>query len=129
MMSPKDYLKQYRESMEITAHLHEQAAQLKAGCSSLKDALGHRVPLDGACAAHLDFLAAVQPVLDAEAGRRAAIRAAVSQLPEPYRGVLTVRYIGGVSWTAAARILHYSPRHLQRLHGHALQLLSGIIAE
>lgn len=127
-MTAKEYLMQYRESREITANIAEQAAELRATCETLRRTNGGRIALDAACAAHVDFVRAVQPVLNAERARRAGIACTVQQLPPPYRAVLVLRYIRQFSWKRTAKIMGCSIRHVHRLHGHALQLLSALIA-
>ena len=54
---------------------------------------------------------------------------AVSKLDSPLeRDVLTLYYLSGMTWQAAADVLQIDLRHIYRVHGHALQHMAGIPA-
>ena len=53
------------------------------------------------------------------------LTALIAQLPDSnHRGVLTLRYVYGLKWEQVARRMHYSSRHLHRLHQQALEELA-----
>ncbi len=45
------------------------------------------------------------------------------------RTVLTQHYIDGLTWERIAAELHYTPRHIQRLHKKAIAEVQGILNE
>lgn len=53
-MKPKEYLQQYRQSMERTAEIEQHLAELKAEAIRLKDHEGQSVKLDDATAKYVD---------------------------------------------------------------------------
>lgn len=126
-MTAREYLEQYRDSLTITANLTEQAAQLRAACETLRGTHGGRAALDAACAAHIDYVRAVLPILETERQRRAEIAHTVDQLPQPYRTVIRLRYIQGFTWGRIAQVLHYSRQHVNRLHGQSFNIISEML--
>lgn len=46
-----------------------------------------------------------------------------------YRELLMLRYINGEDWDPIAEELHYSKRHVTKLHGWALDAIAKIIPE
>lgn len=58
--------------------------------------------------------------------RREPIVKAIEMLEqESYRELLTLRYLLGWTWERIAEQMHYSYRHVTRLHGCALKAMQG----
>lgn len=121
-MTPKEYLMQYRESVdasnEITAHLSE----LKAEAQRLRDHEGQSIALDKAVAKYMDACTAASVQLADLARLRGEISLAIDAVPdEKLRTLLRWRYICGASWERVAVEMNYTYRRITQLHGVALK--------
>ncbi|MDR1320936.1 MAG: hypothetical protein LBK56_05870 [Gracilibacteraceae bacterium] len=58
--------------------------------------------------------------------RQEAIEKAVETLPEREQHLIRERYLRGKSWDDIAKAMHYSHKHLHRLHSAALQMLAAV---
>lgn len=54
-----------------------------------------------------------------------AVKKAIGELPEREKHLLTLRYIDGLIWEEVAEKMHYSYKHVHRLHNEALALIKG----
>lgn len=127
-MKPKEYLQQYRQSMERTAEIEQHLAELKAEAIRLKDHEGYSVKLDDATAIYVDAC----DEMSAELNRLAALRQEIKQTIETVsnarlRSMLTEIYINGQTLVRIAADKNYSYEHICRLHGEALRRVSEIM--
>jgi hypothetical protein len=120
-MTPKDYLKQYRESITRSAEIEQHLAELKAEAVRLKDHEGHSIALDAAVAAYVDACNASAAELSRLAQLRADIERIIdSEKNEKLHTVLYRHYILGETWVQVAAFMHYEYRSITRMHGQAL---------
>lgn len=127
-MTAKEYLMQYRESMERTAEIETHLHELKAEAIRLKDHEGQSVKLDDATAKYVDAC----DEMSAELNRLAALRQEIKQTIEAVsnarlRSMLTEIYMGGQTLVRIAADKERSYEHICRLHGEALRRVSEIM--
>lgn len=127
-MTAKEYLMQYRESMERTAEIEQHLAELKAEAIRLKDHEGRSVALDAAVARYVDACNAAASELNRLAALRGEIQGAIDSVPDArLRNLLTEIYMGGQTLVRIAADKNYSYEHICRLHGEALRRVSEIM--
>jgi len=129
-MNAKEYLMQYRESMERTSEIETHLHELKAEAIRLKDHEGHSVKLDAAVAQYVDACNAESAELNRLAALRGEIQGMIDSVSDKtLRSLLYWRYICGCTWEQAAVNMHYSWRRVLQLHGVALRIVSVLLQE
>lgn len=127
-MKPKDYLKQYRDSMERTAEIEQHLAELKAEAIRLKDHEGQSVKLDDATAKYVDACDEYGHELNRLAALRGEICGTIDSVPDKrLRSLLREIYINGKRLVQIAAERNQSYEHICRLHGEALRRVSEIM--
>lgn len=127
-MTAKEYLMQYRESLERSAEIELHLHELKAEAIKLKDHEGHSVALDAAVARYVDACNASSAELSRLSELRGEISCTVDSVQDAkLRAVLYRRYIAGQTWEQAAVEMHLHYRWVLRLHGRALQIVGAKI--
>ena len=127
-MRAKEYLQQYRQSMERTAEIEQHLAELKAEAIRLKDHEGQSVKLDDATAKYVDTCDEMSAELTRLHELREAIRQTIEAVPDArLRNMLTEIYMGGQTLVRIAADKNYSYEHICRLHGEALRRVSEIM--
>lgn len=124
-MTAKEYLMQYRESMERTAEIETHLHELKVEAIRLKDHEGQSVKLDAAVAQYVDACNAQESELNRLAALRGEIEGTIDSVPDPkLRSLLHWRYVCGFSWEQVAVKMNYSWRRVLQLHGTALHIVA-----
>lgn len=124
-MKPKDYLMQYRESMERTKEINQHLAELKAEAVQLTDHKGRSVSLDGAVAKYIDACDQSGAELNRLAAIREEIIETIDSVPvKKYRELLREVYINGKKLVRIAADRDQCYEHICRLHGEALRMVS-----
>ena len=119
-MKPKEYLQQYRQSMERTAEIEQHLAELKAEAIRLKDHEGRSVALDAAVARYVDACEEMSAELNRLAALRQEIKQTIEAVPDArLRNMLTEIYINGQTLVRIAADKERSYEHICRLHGEA----------
>ena len=127
-MDPKQYLKQYRESIDRTNEISGNLSELKAEAEALKDHEGQRIELDAAVAKYVDACKDAEHELDNLADLRKEIIATIDKVADPkMHSVLWRRYISGLTWEQVAVSMNYTYRRTTQLHGDALQIVGKIL--
>lgn len=127
-MTAKEYLMQYRESMERTAEIETHLHELKAEAIRLKDHEGQSVKLDDATAKYVDACDEMSAELTRLHDLREEIKQTIEAVPDArLRNMLTEIYMGGKTLVRIAADKNYSYEHICRLHGEALRLVSEIM--
>ena len=127
-MKPKEYLQQYRQSMERTAEIEQHLAELKAEAIRLKDHEGQSVKLDDATAKYVDACEEMSAELMRLHELREEIKQTIEAVPDArLRSMLTEIYINGQTLVRIAADKERSYEHICRLHGEALRRVSKIM--
>lgn len=127
-MNPKDYLQQYRESIDRTRELTQHLDELKAECIQLQDHEGQRVELDAAVAKYMDACEASASELNRLAALRGEISGTIDAVPDAkLRALLLEIYIRGKKIVRVAADRNQSYEHTCRLHGEALQAVRAVM--
>lgn len=127
-MTAKEYLMQYRESMERTAEIETHLHELKAEAIRLKDHEGQSVTLDDAVAKYTDACDEYGHELNRLEALRREIKTVINSVQNGrLRAVLYHRYILGETWEQIAVNLHYHYTSVCRQHGQALKEIAQII--
>ena len=127
-MTPKEYLMQYRQSMERTAEIEQHLNELKAEAYALKTHEGKSVALDAAVAKYVDACNASARELTQLEALRTSIKDAINFVPDKrYKHLLWEIYINGKKIVRIAADEERSYEHICRLHGCALQELGKCI--
>ena len=127
-MDPKQYLKQYRESIDRTNEISGNLSELKAEAEALKDHEGQRIELDAAVAKYVDACKEAEHELDNLADLRKEIISTIDKVSDPkMHSVLWRRYISGLTWEQVAVSMNYTYRRTTQLHGDALQIVGKIL--
>lgn len=126
-MTPKEYLQQYRDSLERTREITSHLDDLRAIAVSLRNDRGKRVALDAAVANLVD----AQDQAAAELNRLCQLRAEIVEKIDGIsdarlRTLLWHRYILGEKWEQIAVAMALDYRWVLRLHGRALQSFQQI---
>ena len=126
-MNPKKFMQLYRESVQKTAEIASNLAELKAEAETLKDHEGQRVELDAAVAKYVDACKDAEKELDRLADLRKEIRSVIDSVEDArLHSLLWRRYISGMTWEQVAVSMNYTYRRVTQLHGEALKAI-GII--
>lgn len=129
-MDPKQYLKQYRESIDRTNEISGNLSELKAEAEALKDHEGQRIELDAAVAKYVDACKEAEHELDNLADLRKEIIDTIDKVTDPkMHSVLWRRYISGLTWEQVAVSMNYTYRRVTQLHGKALNAVRQICVE
>lgn len=124
-MTTKEYLMQYRKSMERTVEIETHLHELKAEAIRLKDHEGHSVKLDAAVALYVDECNAKSAELSRLAALRGEIQGTIDSVQNAkLRSLLHWRYICGFPWEHVAVKMSYSWRRVLQLHGAALHAVA-----
>lgn len=127
-MTAKEYLQQYRESMERAKEVTEHLDELKAEALALKNHEGQKVALDDAVQKYVDACNDAGAYLDMLDSLRTEIRETIEAVPiARHRNLLREIYINGKSIVRIAADRDQSYEHICRLHGAALLAVSEII--
>ena len=129
-MTAKEYLMQYRQSMERTAEIEQHLAELKAEAIRLKDHEGQFVKLDDATAKYVDACEEMSAELTRLHDLREEIKRTIEAVPDArLRNLLRWRYISGYTWEQVSVQMNYTYRRSIQLHGAALQAVSRTLAQ
>lgn len=124
----KEYLQQYRDSIDRTKEMTEHLDELKAEAVRLKDHEGNKVALDEAVQKYVDACTDAGIYLDMLSDLRRKIEAEIESVKEPkLRTLLRMRYICGKTFEQIAVDMNYSWRQTVRLHGAALLAVKDVI--
>ena len=129
-MNPKDYLRQYRETVARIQSLTDHREELRTECDSLKRQNGERVRLDAAVAHLVD----TDEEIERQTDRMKLLQQEVSRIilmvtDADRRILLTLVYIEGRSLVETADIMSYSYRQVSRIHRNALRDVAEILAQ
>lgn len=136
-MTAKEYLMQYRIAVNKIRRKQEQIEKLRA------DLLPSGISYDGMPGAGggnrtaADIFAKIEELerelmdeQDKASAKADEIIAVIEQVEdERYRSILHDRYIAGLHWDRIADKMHYSYRHVTKLHGKALLEISKILKD
>ena len=123
-MNPKKFMQLYRESVQKTAEIASNLAELKAEAETLKDHEGQRVELDAAVAKYVDACKDAEKELDRLADLRKEIRSVIDSVEDArLHSLLWRRYISGMTWEQVAVSMSYTYRRVTQLHGEALKAI------
>ena len=129
-MDPKQYLKQYRESIDRTNEISGNLSELKAEAKALKDHEGQSIALDAAVAKYVDACKESEEELDRLAALRMDIRKTINDVQDSkLQSLLWRRYISGFSWEQVAVSMAYTYRRVTQLHGDALKAVCAVSKE
>jgi hypothetical protein len=121
----KEYLKQYRETMERSAEIIQHLQELKVEAIKLKDHTGKSIALDDAVNHYVDACNDSAAELNALAAKRSEILGCIDSVKDKaQRAVLYRHYINGESWERIAVDMDYCIRQVYRIHGGALVSIS-----
>lgn len=135
-MTAKEYLMQYRIAVNKIRRKQEQIEKLRADLlpsginyDGMPGGAGNRTAAD--IFAKLEELERELREQQDEARTKAdEIIGVIDQLEdERYRSILHDRYIAGLHWDRIADKMHYSYRHVTKLHGKALLEISKILKD
>ena len=127
-MTSKEYLMQYRASMERTAEIEAHLRELKDEEFRLRDHEGRCSAMDAAVAKYVDACNEASKELTDLAVLRAEIIENIRKIPnQKLRSVLFHKYISGETWEQVAVKLHYSYRQTTRMHGSALLAMKDVL--
>ena len=130
LQETKQYLQQYRDSIDRTAEIEHHLRELKAEAINLQDHDGQSVRLDDATAKYVDACNELSEELGKLEDLRSEIYRTIDSVPDAkLRSVLHWRYICGYSWEQVAVELSYTYRRITQLHGDALQQVEQIMAK
>ena len=128
-MNPKKFMQLYRESVQKTAEIASNLAELKAEAETLKDHEGQRVELDAAVAKYVDACKDAEKELDRLADLRKEIRSVIDSVEDArLHSLLWRRYISGMTWEQVAVSMNYTYRRVTQLHGDALKAIVIIMS-
>ena len=129
-MTAKEYLMQYRESIEDTKAAIDRIRQLREICENLRDETGQSVALEKALADLIDAKNEAAAELDRYCKIRADIQRTIALVRDVrYRSLLHARYILGLTWKQTAVHIGYEVRQTTRLHGQALIVVDCILSQ
>lgn len=130
-MTAKEYLQQYRESLDRTNELTAQLDELKAEAERLRDHEGRRIKLDAAVAKYVDACEDAGVYLEMLAAKRVEICAVIESVSDVrLRALLRNRYVLGYTWERIAVEMNYSFVHVvHRLHPAALRAVQEILRQ
>ncbi|MBQ9081972.1 MAG: hypothetical protein IJY28_00550 [Clostridia bacterium] len=127
----KQFLQSYRTVCDENKQLAEQLARLRVRLESPgggSDGMPHGSGVHdrvGDGIGRLDALQARYRTKAAEANRmKAQICQLIAPLSQMEQRLMYDRYIHGLQWAYISKRLHYSERHIKRLHGNILHKLS-----
>lgn len=127
-MNPRDYMMQYRESLNRTKQITDHLSQLRELAEDLRDESGRRVSLDEAVANLADAQEQTASELNRLCALRGEILGTIDSVPQKYRSVLYERYVNGKSFEQIAVDLHYCYRQIKRIHRGALAAVGNVLA-
>lgn len=136
-MTAKEYLQQYLDAdREINAKL-EEISRLRAMATATTQTLSaDRVQsspenkIERICGKIADMEAEVDTEIDRLIEIKKRVKTAIRVVPDAsQRAVLERRYILGERWEEIAVDLHYTYRHVTRLHGRALRYMAQDVLE
>ena len=132
-MTPKEtkqYLMQYRESMERTAEIEQHLHELKAEAIRLRDHEGQSVALDEAVGRYIDACDTAAEELNRLCVLRGEIRGLIDMLPDKrLRSLMHELYINGKKLVRIAADRDQCYEHTCRMHGEALKIAAEILNE
>ena len=126
----KEYLKQYRDSLERTSQITAHLTDLRAIAENLRNECGQRVALDEAVANLVDAQEKTASELNRLCALRCEILGTIDSVPdERLRGLLRDIYVVGKRIVRVAADRDQSYEHICRLHGAALQAVCSVLDE
>lgn len=130
-MTAKEYLMQYRESIEDTQAAIDRIRQLREICENLKDESGQSVALEKACADLIDAKNEAAAELDRYCKIRADVQRTISYVRDVrYRKLLHARYILGLPWHRVAERIHFDYSYtVHTLHPDALRAVHVVMMQ
>lgn len=121
----KQYLLQYRETLDRASELEQHLHELRAEAIKLQDHDGKSVALDAAVSKYVDACDSAADELNRMALIRSEIVALIDSLQnDKLRSLLREIYINGKRLVQIAAERNQSYVHICRLHGYALTILS-----
>jgi hypothetical protein len=124
----KEYLNQYRQSMERSAEIEQHLVELKAEAIRLKDHEGRSIALDHAVQKYVDACDQSGAELSRLAALRAEIVGAIEGVEsKTLRKILYRKYVLGETLEKIAADMHYHYVSICRLHGAALHAVTANI--
>ena len=127
-LKAKDYLMQYRESIDRTKELAAHLDELKAEAVRLRDHEGQKVELDEAVGKYVDACTDAAAYLEMLADKRNEIESTINKIKsEKLRTLLRYRYIHGKTWEQIAVDMNYTYRRITQLHGKAISVIDALI--
>lgn len=127
-MEPREYMMQYRYSLNRTKQITDHLSQLRELAEDLRDESGRRVSLDEAVANLADAQEQTASELNRLCELRGEIIGTIDSVPQKYRSVLYERYVNGKSFEEIAVDLHYCYRQIKRIHRGALVAVQNVLA-
>ena len=128
-LNPKDYLKQYRETLACIQSLADHREELRTECDSLKRQSGERIRLDAAVAHLVDTDEEIERQTDCMKLLQQEVSRIILMVTDADRRILlTLVYIEGKTLRQAASVMNYSYRQVKRIHHHALHDVSVILS-
>lgn len=129
-MITKKQLKEHISKREEAAELKERMFKLEEQISSIKSSSHFSVRGSGTKDAIADLIIQIEStkncyykkLLEIEQETQ-AIENALESLPSVKRRILRKRYLEGMTFESICHQMHYSWRHIHRLHGEALKEL------
>ena len=74
----------------------------------------------------VDFEAEINRDIDNLIDLKIKAKSKIDQVGGVYGAILQMRYLENRNWVEISRALNYSPKHIFKLHGKALQLISKV---
>ena len=137
-MEPKEFLSQYRRAVTDIENLETEAEELENMAMGITVSTeGDRVQTSGKKDRMAELAAKAADIrIDIMGKRTEALKAMhrVSRLiagmeNNRYRKLLHMRYIKGATWEEIAVNMHYSIKHIYKLHGWALREIRSELKE
>ena len=137
-MEAKEFLNQYRKAVTDIENLETEAEELESMAMGITIiAEGDRVQISGKKDRMAELAAKAADIrIDIMGKRTEALEAMhrVSRLiagvgNDRYRKLLHMRYIKGSTWEEIAVAMHYSIKHIYKLHGWALREIRNKLKE
>lgn len=126
-MTAKEYLMQYRNSMNRIRAIESHLNELREVAENLRTEDGHSIALDKAVANLVDTERKTETEVARLLQTETEIICTIERVKEPYRTLLYERYINGRTFEQIAVALNYSYRQATRIHGNALNLVKDVL--
>lgn len=129
-MNPKDYLRQYRETVARIQSLENHMEELRAESDYLRTSDGERIRLDAAAADLVDTGEQISMQTQRmNELQQEIIRIILMVADADRRILLTLVYIEGKTLRQAASVMNFSYRQVKRIHHRALYDVAVILSQ